>query len=105
MRGSRDLPIRVSLEYGPIGTVLISGHVVAFCTKQNNVRSLLIKHVITPGESVYGEKRISVASSDATSDGPVSAEYRVWNPFRSKLAAAVLGGVDDIYMRPGSKVL
>lgn len=25
-------------------------------------------------------------------------EYRVWNPFRSKLAAAVLGGVDNIWM-------
>jgi hypothetical protein len=25
-------------------------------------------------------------------------EYRVWNPFRSKLAAAVLGGVDNIYI-------
>ena len=32
-------------------------------------------------------------------------EYRVWNPFRSKLAAAILGGIDDIYMKPGSKVL
>ena len=32
-------------------------------------------------------------------------EYRVWNPFRSKLAAAILGGVDKIHMRPGSKVL
>ena len=32
-------------------------------------------------------------------------EYRVWNPFRSKLAAAILGGVDNIYMQPGSKVL
>merc|ERR1712119_54900 len=32
-------------------------------------------------------------------------EYRVWNPFRSKLAAAVLGGVDNIHMPPGSKVL
>lgn len=32
-------------------------------------------------------------------------EYRVWNPFRSKLAAAILGGVDQIYMGPGSKVL
>ncbi|BAH92968.1 Os05g0176000, partial [Oryza sativa Japonica Group] len=25
-------------------------------------------------------------------------EYRVWNPFRSKLAAAVLGGVDNIWI-------
>ncbi|PWA60290.1 fibrillarin, S-adenosyl-L-methionine-dependent methyltransferase [Artemisia annua] len=32
-------------------------------------------------------------------------EYHVWNPFRSKLAAAVLGGVDNIWMKPGSKVL
>jgi len=32
-------------------------------------------------------------------------EYRVWNPFRSKLSAAILGGVDKIYMPRGSKVL
>ena len=32
-------------------------------------------------------------------------EYRVWNPFRSKLAAAILGGVDNIHIGPGSKVL
>ena len=32
-------------------------------------------------------------------------EYRVWNPFRSKLAAAILGGIDGIHMKPGSKVL
>lgn len=32
-------------------------------------------------------------------------EYRMWNPFRSKIAAAVLGGVSSIHMAPGSKVL
>lgn len=32
-------------------------------------------------------------------------EYRVWNPFRSKLAAAILGGIDNIHIKPGSKVL
>ncbi|EHK96634.1 putative rRNA 2'-O-methyltransferase fibrillarin [Glarea lozoyensis 74030] len=32
-------------------------------------------------------------------------EYRVWNPFRSKLAAGVLGGLDEIFIKPGSKVL
>ncbi|XP_026456534.1 rRNA 2'-O-methyltransferase fibrillarin-like [Papaver somniferum] len=26
--------------------------------------------------------------------------YKVWNPFRSKLAAAVLGGVDNIWIVP-----
>ena len=32
-------------------------------------------------------------------------EYRVWNPFRSKLAAGILGGLDEIFVRPGAKVL
>ena len=32
-------------------------------------------------------------------------EYRVWNPFRSKLAAAILGGVEKIHMKPGARVL
>lgn len=66
---------------------------------------LLLTKNLTPGESVYGEKRISVSSQE-TADGPAtSVEYRVWNPFRSKLAAGILGGVDDIYIKPGSKVL
>lgn len=58
----------------------------------------------TPGKSVYNEKRIGVdvAQADGTSK---KVEYRVWNPFRSKLAAAILGGVDNIWMGPGSKVL
>ncbi|THU72799.1 hypothetical protein C4D60_Mb04t15980 [Musa balbisiana] len=32
------------------------------------------------GESVYGEKRVSVQNEDGT-----KVEYRVWNPCRSKL--------------------
>lgn len=55
---------------------------------------------MVPGEGVYGEKRVSIEEQDK---GKI--EYRVWNPFRSKLAAAVLGGVDKIHMVPGSKVL
>lgn len=55
---------------------------------------------MAPGEAVYGEKRISVEDGDK---GKI--EYRVWNPFRSKLAACILGGVDGIHMKPGSKVL
>lgn len=29
----------------------------------------------------------------------------MWNPFRSKLGAAIVGGIGNIYMEPGSKVL
>jgi rRNA 2'-O-methyltransferase fibrillarin len=32
-------------------------------------------------------------------------EYRVWNPFRSKVAAAIVAGVQDIFMKPGCKLL
>ncbi len=56
---------------------------------------------MVPGEAVYGEKRISV--EEGTDKGKI--EYRVWNPFRSKLAASILSGVEGIYMPPGSKVL
>ena len=62
---------------------------------------LLVTKNLVPGESVYGEKRITIEG--AVEDTKV--EYRVWNPFRSKLAAGVLGGMDDIFIAPGKKVL
>lgn len=52
-----------------------------------------------PGESVYNEKRISVEENGE------KTEYRVWNPYRSKIAAAIIGGIADTHIRPGSKVL
>ncbi|VTJ56273.1 Hypothetical predicted protein [Marmota monax] len=59
----------------------------------------LVTKNLVPGESVYGEKRVSI------SEGDDKIEYRAWNPFRSKLAAAILGGVDQIHIKPGAKVL
>lgn len=52
------------------------------------------------GESVYGEKRMSVEVDEGK-----KVEYRVWNPFRSKIAAAIMGGVEHIWIKPGAKVL
>ena len=40
----------------------------------------------------------------AQTDG-TKIEYRVWNPFRSKIAAAVLGGLEHLHIAPGMKVL
>lgn len=60
---------------------------------------------ISPGISVYGEKRINIDTSLDANSNVSKLEYRVWNPFRSKLAAAVLGGVDNIWIEPTSKVL
>lgn len=73
---------------------------------------MLVTHNLTPGESVYGEKRIQVQNSAPTAETTngegapaTTVEYRVWNPFRSKLAAGIIGGLENIHMGPGSKVL
>jgi rRNA 2'-O-methyltransferase fibrillarin len=74
---------------------------------------LLVTKNLTPGEAVYGEKRIAIETPSTTTGdvngdiAPVAikTEYRVWNPFRSKLAAGILGGLEDIHMKPGARVL
>ncbi|CAD8196285.1 unnamed protein product [Paramecium octaurelia] len=62
--------------------------------------ALVTKNMV-PGESVYNEKRISVEDKQTGE----KVEYRVWNPFRSKIAAGIIGGVSDIFIKPGAKVL
>lgn len=89
--------------------VIVEPHRHAGVFVARGKEDLLVTKNLTPGESVYGEKRISVGASTGAPEGEDAAasstEYRVWNPFRSKLAAGILGGVDNIYMGPGSKVL
>ncbi|KAF1947396.1 Fibrillarin [Clathrospora elynae] len=89
--------------------VIVEPHRHAGVFVARGKEDLLVTKNLTPGESVYGEKRISIGATSAPTDGadetPSSTEYRVWNPFRSKLAAGILGGVDNIHMGPGSKVL
>ena len=59
-----------------------------------------------PGESVYGEQRMSVPKPNPKEgEENEKIEYRVWNPFRSKLGAGIIRGIDDVHIRPGSKVL
>jgi rRNA 2'-O-methyltransferase fibrillarin len=59
----------------------------------------LVTRNLVPGEAVYGEKRITVEAPEG------KIEYRVWNPFRSKIAAAIVGGIENIWIKPGCKVL
>ncbi|KCZ77166.1 hypothetical protein H311_01826 [Anncaliia algerae PRA109] len=59
---------------------------------------LATKNLVS-GVSVYGEKRINAASNNE------KIEYRVWNPYRSKLAAGIVCGIDNMFITPGSKVL
>eukprot|EP00759_Apiculatamorpha_spiralis_P023858 PhF_6_TR27373/c0_g1_i1/m.40272/K14563/NOP1, FBL; rRNA 2'-O-methyltransferase fibrillarin len=59
---------------------------------------------LVPGVSVYGEKRVEVTSPNEAGE-QVKKEYRMWNPYRSKLAAAIYNGVEHAYIAPGMKVL
>lgn len=66
---------------------------------------LLVTRNLVPGDSVYGEKRITISTPNSKTGEDEKVEYRVWNPFRSKLAAGILGGLDNIHIKPGAKVL
>ena len=50
---------------------------------------------LTPGLDVYGERLIKFRGS----------EYRVWDAFRSKLAGAIIKGLQTVPVECGSKVL
>jgi len=69
-----------------------------FIAKTKNDDALCSKNM-NPGIAIYGEKLVSVEGDEG------KVEYRLWNPFRSKLAAAVVAGVQDIHINPGTKLL
>lgn len=50
---------------------------------------------LAPGRNVYGERLIRYKG----------VEYRIWDPFRSKLAAAILKNLKTIPIKPSHKVL
>ncbi len=50
---------------------------------------------LAPGRTVYGEKLVRFEG----------VEYRLWDPYRSKLAAAILKGVKKVPIEPNHQVL
>ena len=73
-------------------------HAGVFVSRGKDMQ-LLTKNMV-PGESVYGEKRIQVDSET----GGDKIEYRVWNPFRSKLGAMIVGGIGEMPIKQESPV-
>jgi fibrillarin-like pre-rRNA processing protein len=58
-------------------------------------QKFLATHNLAPGRKVYGEELVNVEGF----------EYRLWNPSRSKLGAAIMKGLKRNPIKPGSKVL
>ncbi|HDH07194.1 MAG TPA: fibrillarin-like rRNA/tRNA 2'-O-methyltransferase, partial [Thermoproteales archaeon] len=50
---------------------------------------------LAPGTRVYGEYLVKYEG----------VEYRIWNPYRSKLAGAILKGIDIVPIERGARVL
>ena len=67
----------------------------ALLREEKNGRATLLTRNLVPGKRVYNEELIQ-------RDG---VEYRTWDPFRSKLAAAILKGMPDDVIREGDRVL
>ena len=63
-------------------------------TLENGAQRLATRN-LTPGRNVYGEKLIKHRG----------VEYRLWDPFRSKLAAAILKSLKNVPIKPSHKVL
>lgn len=50
---------------------------------------------LVPGQCIYGEKLVQYGDK----------EYRLWDPYRSKLAAAILRGLRNFPIKAGSAIL
>ncbi|XP_057425427.1 rRNA 2'-O-methyltransferase fibrillarin 1-like [Lotus japonicus] len=62
------------------------------------VSDVFLTKNLLPGQAVYN--RVVVQNEDGT-----QVEYKIWNSFSSKLAAAIFAHSDNIHIKPGSKVL
>jgi fibrillarin-like pre-rRNA processing protein len=63
-------------------------------TLEDGAQRLATQNLV-PSRTVYGERLIRFKK----------VEYRVWDAFRSKLAAAIVKGVKTVPITPGSRVL
>jgi fibrillarin-like pre-rRNA processing protein len=61
---------------------------------EDGSRRLATKNLVS-GHAVYGERLVKFKGE----------EFRVWDAFRSKLAAAILKGLETVPIQPGHKVL
>ncbi len=59
------------------------------------IRNQIATRNLTPGLSVYGERRFKEGG----------AEYRLWDPHKSKLAAAIMKGLKNMPIKSGQTVL
>jgi fibrillarin-like pre-rRNA processing protein len=66
-----------------------------YCITFEDGSEKLATRNLTPGNAVYGERLVKHGN----------VEYRTWDPYRSKLAAAILKGLETVPVQPCHSVL
>lgn len=99
-RGGRGRVGKGPGRSGPPKVVVTPHRHEGVFTARGGKADALVTRNLVPGESVYAEKRFEVID-----EAGEKIEYRTWNPFRSKLGGAILGGVKYMPIKPGAKVL
>lgn len=66
---------------------------------RNTTKRVLSTINLTPGRSFYGERLVRLGFDES------NAEFRLWDPYRSKLAAAIVNRLDVFPFREGSTCL
>ncbi|MEM3798053.1 MAG: fibrillarin-like rRNA/tRNA 2'-O-methyltransferase [Candidatus Bathyarchaeia archaeon] len=82
--GSGDMQVKPHPSFSQIYVVALDDGTERLATRN-----------LAPGRTVYGEKLVRFEG----------VEYRLWDPFRSKLAAAILKGVKAVPIKPDHQVL
>lgn len=72
-----------------------------YVAKHEDGDTLYTKNLV-PGQAPLHDDDVIISVKDC--DGTL-VEYREWNPSKSKLAAAILCGAQNIWIKPGSRVL
>jgi len=67
---------------------------IYWTTLEDGARKLATRN-LAPGKTVYGERLVKFKGE----------EYRLWDPYRSKFAAALLKGLELAPIKPGHKIL
>lgn len=80
-------------------TFLLESHRFSGIFVARGLEDCLITLNKSSGKSLYGEKIILTFFNNK------KLEFRIWNPFRSKLSAAILLGLNSLYFNKGSKIL
>ncbi len=67
---------------------------IYWVTLEDGAQKLATRN-LTPGKNVYGERLVKSKGE----------EYRLWDPYRSKFAAALMKGLEKVPINPNHKVL